>query len=619
MLPISRNDLTCEFDMKVNPLSQNLSAGHLLQHMPVSAFVLNAKHQVVIWNKACEQLTGLKAEEMIGSNQHWRGFYTEKRPCLADLLLDRTLGEVSSLYEQASDFTSYTDVCHTENWCLMPDGRRLYLVIDAGTISNERGEVVAIVETQRDRTEQRLTMQALTESEQRISSILGSAMDAIVTVDQQHCITLFNIAASRIFRCAPDFAVGQPVERFIAPHCDTLFKRFISFDNVGVKTQTWAPEGLSARRADGEEFPIEATFSPFEAGGQKLCTIILRDVNDRRLAEQKLDRLQQEKGYLQEVVNDDHNPGDFISGSTLMRAVMEQVRMVARTDTPVLLQGETGTGKELLARAIHDFSDRSAAIMVKVNCAALPAELIESELFGHEKGAFTGATQQRKGRFELADGGSLFLDEIGELSLPAQAKLLRVLQEQEFERVGGSETIGVNVRVIAATNRNLTEEISLGKFRSDLYYRLNVFPIEVPTLRQRLTDIPLLARFFLNKYAKKLGKRLEDIAPASLEHLKAYHWPGNVRELQNVIERAVILSQGPLLEIEPLLPSRGHTKTQPGRLQTLETVEREHILRTLEQTSGVISGSKGAAAILDMNPNTLRSRMLKLGISGNNG
>jgi PAS domain S-box-containing protein len=600
--------------MKVNPLTQNLSAEHLLQHMPVSTFVLNAKHQVVIWNKACEQLTGLKAGEMVGTDQHWRGFYTEKRPCLADLLLDSTLGEVSSLYEHASDFTTYSDICHTENWCLMPDGRRLYLVIDAGTISNEQGEVVAIVETQRDRTEQRLTMQALSESEQRISSILGSAMDAIVTVDQQHRITLFNAAAARIFRCAADFAIGQSVELFIAPHCSKLFMQFIDFDNAAAKNQAWAPEGLSARRADGEEFPIEATFSPLEAHDQKLYTIILRDVNDRRLAEQKLDRLQQEKGYLQEVLNDDHNPGDFVSGSKLMRTVMEQVRMVARTDTPVLLLGETGTGKELLARAIHEFSDRNAAIMVKVNCAALPAELIESELFGHEKGAFTGAIQQRKGRFELADGGSLFLDELGELSLSAQSKLLRVLQEQEFERVGGSETIRVDVRVIAATNRNLAEEVSSGRFRSDLYYRLNVFPVEVPALRQRVTDIPLLARFFLTKYAKKFGKRFDDIDPAGLDYLRQYAWPGNVRELQNVIERAVILSQSSLLDIAPLQPDRAHPEAATGKLRTLEAVEREHITRTLEATGWQISGAKGAAAILGMNPNTLRSRMLKLGI-----
>lgn len=601
--------------MKINPkhLPQNLLAEHLLQHTPVSTFVLNAQHQVIIWNKACEQLTGINAADIIGTNQHWRGFYTEKRPCLGDLLLDKTLGAVAGLYEAASAFSSESETFHTENWCLMPDGSKLYLVIDAGMISDEQGEVIAVIETQRDRTEQRLIMQALAESEQRISSILASAMDAIITIDPHQQITLFNAAAARIFRCAADFAIGQSITRFIAPECEPLFKQFITFDQTSPKAQTWIPEGLIARRADGKTFPIEATFSPLEAGGHKLYTLILRDVNDRRVAEEKLNRLQLEKGYLQEVINDDHNPDDFISVSKEMRAVMAQVRMVARTDTPVLLLGETGTGKELLARALHEFSDRSTAILVKVNCAALPAELIESELFGHEKGAFTGATQQRKGRFELADGGCLFLDELGELTLSAQAKLLRVLQEQEFERVGGSETIKVDVRVIAATNRKLVEEVSAGRFRADLYYRLNVFPIEIPALRQRATDIPLLARFFLNKYAKKFGKRIKDLAPTGLEQLLNYSWPGNVRELQNVIERAVILSQGALLEISPLASSPLDNKSsQP--LATLEQVEREHILRTLEKTGGVISGAKGAAGLLGMNPNTLRSRMQKLGI-----
>lgn len=601
--------------MKENQLIQNLSTEDLLQHMPVSTFVLNARHQVVIWNKACEQLTGLKAEEMIGSSQHWRGYYTEQRPCLADLLLDSTMGDVHGLYEQASASSVCTDIRHTENWCPMPDGRRLYLVIDAGTITNEQGEVLAVVETQRDRTEQRLMMQALAESEQRFSLILSSAMDAIVTVDQQQRITLFNAAAARIFRCTAGFAIGQLIESFIVPDCYQLFKQFMVFDNATAKAQTWAPEGLHARRVDGEEFPIEATFSPLEANGERFYTIILRDVNDRHLAEEKLERLQQEKGYLQEIINDDHNPDDFISGSKEMRAVMAQVRMVSRTDTPVLLLGETGTGKELLARAIHELSDRSAAILVKVNCAALPAELIESELFGHEKGAFTGATQQRKGRFELADGGSLFLDELGELSMSAQAKLLRVLQEQEFERVGGSETIKVNVRLLGATHRNLAEEVAAGRFRSDLYYRLNVFPVDVPALRQRIADIPLLAHFFLTKYARKFGKALDGINPAGLEQLRQYPWPGNVRELQNVIERAVILSPGPLLEIPPLQSARAHPEAATGKLKTLEAVEREHITRTLEATGWQISGVKGAAAILGMNPNTLRSRMLKLGIS----
>jgi formate hydrogenlyase transcriptional activator len=594
---------------------QNIFAEHLLQHMPVSTFVLDTRHRVVIWNKACERLTGLGAEDMIGTSRHWQGFYAESRPCLADLLLDRSLGKLDSLYEKAGDFMSDTGTLHTENWCPMPDGRRLYLVIDAGPIVNDEGEIVAVVETQRDRTEQRLTMQALTESEHRFSAILGSAMDAIVAVDQQHRVTLFNAAAERIFRCAADLAVGQPVERFIAPHCHTLFRQFLGFDEHAVKAPTWVPEGLSARRADGEEFAIEATFSPLETSGQRLYTIILRDVNDRRLAEQELNRLQLEKGYLQEVIDYEHNFGEIVSGSKAMRSVFEQARMVARTDTPVLLLGETGTGKELLARGIHDLSDRSGAILVKVNCAALPGELIESELFGHEKGAFTGATQQRKGRFELAHGGTLLLDELGELPAAAQAKLLRVLQEQEFERVGGSETLKVNVRVIAATNRNLADDVVAGRFRADLYYRLNVFPINLPALRERQADIPLLARFFLAKYAQKLGKRINDIDAASLASLQRYAWPGNVRELQNVIERAVILCQSTVLEIGPLLNPYADNHDGAGQPATMEEMERSHILRTLEDTGWVISGAKGAAAVLDMNPNTLRSRMLKLGIT----
>lgn len=598
----------------MNLLNNKLPAEYLLQQLPVSAFVINSKHQVIIWNKACEQLTGLTAEQILGTNQHWRGFYKTQRPCLADLLLDNNLDDLTRLYESSTSLNSLDEICHTENWCLMPDGRKLYLVIDASVIIDEKGTFLAVVETQRDRTEQRLMMQALRNSEERISSILASAMDAIITFDQQLSVTLFNPAAAKMFQCSADFALGQSIERFIAPNCYKLFQQFIDFDKSSLNNQTWVPEGLCARRVDGMQFPIEATFSPLEMDNQKIYTIILRDVNDRRLAERQLERLQQEKGYLQEALKYDHNPNDFISAAKIMRNVMDQVSMVAGTHTPVLLLGETGTGKELLARAIHEFSERSSAILVKVNCAALPAELIESELFGHEKGAFTGATQQRKGRFELADGGSLFLDEIGELSLSAQAKLLRVIQEKEFERVGGSEIIRTNVRLIAATNRDLLEEVNLSRFRADLYYRLNVFPILIPPLRQRSEDIPLLARFFLNKYAKKLGKRFIDIEPGSMEQLKQYYWPGNVRELQNVIERAVILSPEPTLEIETLVNFQDFPR-QNAIYLTLDEVERKHIINCLEQTGWTISGSKGAATILGLNPNTLRSRMIKLGIS----
>ncbi|MGH8478434.1 MAG: sigma-54 interaction domain-containing protein [Gammaproteobacteria bacterium] len=267
-----------------------------------------------------------------------------------------------------------------------------------------------------------------------------------------------------------------------------------------------------------------------------------------------------------------------------------------------------------VAHALHSLSRRREKLLVKLNCAALPGELIESELFGHEKGAFTGATMQRKGRFELADGGTLFLDEVGELSLPAQAKLLRALQEQEFERVGGTKTLRVDVRVIAATNRDLREAVKAGRFRSDLYYRINVFPLEVPPLRERREDIPLLARHFLLRFAHKLGKPLEDIGRASVERLSRYGWPGNIRELQNVIERAAVLAPGPIVEVELRLEPPGDIGEAVPLNGTLEEVERAHIQRMLQETGWLIEGKQGAAARLGLSPSTLRYRMQRLGI-----
>jgi transcriptional regulator with GAF, ATPase, and Fis domain len=297
----------------------------------------------------------------------------------------------------------------------------------------------------------------------------------------------------------------------------------------------------------------------------------------------------------------------------VLRKLLEKLQLVAATDSTVLIEGETGSGKELIARAIHNRSTRRQRPLVKVNCAALPRELIESELFGHEKGAFTGATQQRKGRFELADTGTIFLDEVGELSAEAQAKLLRILQEQEFERVGGAQSIRVDVRVIAATNRDLQTEMDAGRFRSDLFYRLNVFPLTAPPLRERKPDIALLAQYFLAKAARKLGRHFEGLAPDALAELNRYSWPGNVRELENVVERAAILSVGPLLEVEEsLAPRTGATAPASG---TLDEVERAHILRVLEDNGWVIEGDQGAAATLGVNPSTLRGRLRKLGIT----
>jgi transcriptional regulator with GAF, ATPase, and Fis domain len=305
----------------------------------------------------------------------------------------------------------------------------------------------------------------------------------------------------------------------------------------------------------------------------------------------------------------------LIGESPLLRRVRDQIEQVAPTDSTVLIQGETGTGKELVARAIHEASARGERPLVKVNCAALPRELVESELFGHEKGAFTGAVQQRRGRFELADGGTLFLDEVGELPPEAQAKLLRVLQEREFERVGSARSLRVDVRVIAATNRDLHAEVAAARFRSDLYFRLNVFPIVLPPLRERRDDIPLLLRHFAARTARRLGRTIDGISPTFIERASAYDWPGNIRELENLVERALIMSRGGMLDASELFAAPGGVPhAAPPGAATLEEVERAHICRILDATGWRIEGDHGAARTLGLNPSTLRGRMRKLGI-----
>ena len=324
-------------------------------------------------------------------------------------------------------------------------------------------------------------------------------------------------------------------------------------------------------------------------------------------------RFQAEAVYLQEEIKTEHNFEEIIGQSAPVRRLLRKLEQVAPTEATVLIQGETGTGKELLARAVHDRSRRKDRPLVKVNCGSIPAGLVESELFGHEKGAFTGATQRRIGRFELANGGTIFLDEVTELPIDTQVKLLRVLQEGEFERVGSSQTLKVDVRVIAATNRNLKEVVQNGTFRSDLFYRLNVFPLEVPALRERKDDLPLLVNFFLSKCAKKFAKKVQGVSQKSMDNLANYDWPGNVRELQNIVERAVVLAGGPIVQIDESMIRSGET-VQESALDTLENAERNHILRALKETHWVVHGKKGAAEILGINPSTLRSRMEKLGI-----
>ena len=474
------------------------------------------------------------------------------------------------------------------------------------------------------------SIEALDRGRAALARLIASAMDAIITFDSTRRIELFNEAAENIFKLPADKAIGGSIDRILTEGFRrALDESLRAFAGGGaVRPYVWAPGGLAAKRADGTEFPIEATVSHFEVGDRELFTLILRDVDERHRAEAELRELGRQNEYLQEEIKQLHNFDEIIGHSAALNSVMDQVQLVAPTDSSVLILGETGTGKELIARAIHSGGARRDRPLIKVNCAALPASLIESELFGHEKGAFTGATEKRLGRFELANGGTIFLDEIGELPPEVQIKLLRVLQEREFERIGGSVTIKVNIRVIAATNRDLNQAVAEGKFRRDLFYRLNVFPILMPPLRQRPEDIGLLVHYFVRRHAARIGRRIEHIPAATMSRLAAYSWPGNIRELENVIERAVILSNGPDLELAAgLIPAIATTRDDTFKIappadtesetsgdHSLAQAEKQRILEVLRQTHWRIAGAHGAAVILKLNPSTLRTRMKKLGV-----
>jgi len=349
-----------------------------------------------------------------------------------------------------------------------------------------------------------------------------------------------------------------------------------------------------------------------EEVGKQVALAIENMVAYEEIAQLK-SQLEQEKLYLQEEIKTEHNFEEIIGQGQNIKRALRAIETVAPTDASVLVLGETGTGKELVARAIHNLSPRKDKALVKVNCAALPAGLIESELFGHEKGAFTGALSRKIGRFELAHSGTIFLDEIGDLPLELQAKLLRVLQDGEFERVGGTGSIKVNVRVIAATNRDIERSVQEDRFRQDLFYRLNVFPIRIPSLRERKEDIPLLVKYFAVKHGKKMGRNIETIPQTAMDMLVAYGWPGNVRELENVIERSVILSPGTQLELGEWLPKKDLSSSAKP-IPTLEELERQHIIGALERTGWRVSGEKGAAKLLNIKPTTLEARIKKLGI-----
>lgn len=455
----------------------------------------------------------------------------------------------------------------------------------------------------------------LQESEQRLSQIISGTKDAIVTLDSEGNILIFNHAAEQTFVCRSESVLGKPFKSFLSESLSHLFDKFRQPAKKS-HSPIWIPEGHRALRRDGQSFAVEATLSCVQSGQQTLYTFILRDIDARQKAAIETQNLRNINQYLQREVQTTPGIEGLTGSSKGLLEVIANVRQVAETDATILVTGETGTGKEVVAQAIHRLSKREQQPLIKLNCAAIPENLVESELFGHEKGAFTGALSRKIGRFELANQGTLFLDEIGEMPLDVQTKLLRILQEGEFERIGGTTTIKVNVRIITATHRDLPQNIRHGLFREDLFYRLNVFPIHIPPLRERKSDIDALAWHFLKQYADKFNKPVNTIPAQVLNALTTYHWPGNIRELQHLIERAVILSTGPTLAFGDWFQPISENADFDSPL-TLEEVEYQHIIKVLESTLWRISGKNGAAERLGLNASTLRSRMTKLGIQRN--
>lgn len=477
----------------------------------------------------------------------------------------------------------------------------------------------AAAELQRMRAEREIH-----EREEKLGRLVDGAMDGIVELDARLEVSLINPAAEAMLGCKSADVVGRSFTDYLSDSsCEKLDQ---VIDELGSgddsKRSAWIPGGLEAVRSGGEQLNAEATISR----SQSFFTLIVRDVNDRLEAERKIEQLTDEKQRLEQELSTLREHDEIIGRSRPIKRALQAVEQVARTDATALLFGETGTGKELFARAIHKASARRDAPLIKVNCAAIPPNLIESEFFGHEKGAFTGATSRREGRFALADGGTIFLDEVGELPVDLQSKLLRVLQEGEFEPVGSGRTQRVDVRVIAATNRDLKAEIEEGNFREDLYFRLNVFPIEIPALRERGGDVLLIAKLFVRKLCVKMGRAEVEISTAAAARLAEYDWPGNVRELQNVLERALITSRPGHLDLERAMPvpdasaAPALSDTTPIPQDTVldadqfQAFERANLLRALNRCDWKVSGEHGAATLLGLKPSTLSSRMKALGI-----
>jgi PAS domain S-box-containing protein len=602
-------------------------------------FMLDPGGRVTSWNAGAERIKGYRAEEIIG--QHFSRFYTEEN-------IER--GKPARTLKAAAAQGRFED----EGWRVRKDGSRFWANVIITALRDEAGGLRGFAKVTRDLTEHRRAEGSLL---LEITNVLVSNLDirrllsAISASVRQ--VMPHDYASLALYDEKSGELRLQPLDD---PYTEELIPSGMSLPVKGTPPG-WAftsrePLVLNRLETDGL-FPDDmrrltrlglksACWLPLMAGDRVLGTLSIgvrredafteRDVHllneaanqiaiaiDNALTFRNIsdlkDRLAEEKLYLEEELRTVYNFEEIIGESPGLKRILKQAETVAPTDATVLILGETGTGKELVAHAIHNMSARRERTFVKLNCAAIPTGLLESELFGHEKGAFTGAISQKVGRAELAHQGTLFLDEVGDIPLEIQPKLLRVLQEKEFERLGGTRTVSVDVRLIAATNRDLGQMVADQRFRSDLYYRLNVFPVVMPALRERPDDIPTLARYFVQKYAPRMNKRIQTIPAETMEALTRWRWPGNIRELENFIERAVILSQGPVLHAPLGELKAPREEAKPTRETTLESAEREQIIRMLGEARGVIGGPHGAAARLGVKRTTLNGMMRRLGIS----
>ena len=562
-------------------------------------FMLDPQGRVATWNDGAERIKGYKQEEIIG--KHFAKFYPEEEVSAGKPARILKLAEAEGR-------------CEDEGWRVRKDGSKFWARVVITAIRDSEGVLQGYTKITFDQTDRKNTEDALRRSEAHLRTLFEYSPDAIIVSDAEGKITDVNGQTERYFGYSRAQLLGQSVETLVPERYRASHPKHRQNYAHQAKAR---PMGIGlelyARKKDGTEFPVDIMLGPVESQGGRLNLAVIRDLSQRKAAEEALRRSEEEKRYLEEELTITHGFEEIIGESPGLKRVLKQVERVAPTDATVLILGETGTGKELIARAIHRLSPRHERAFVKLNCSAIPAGLLESELFGHEKGAFTGAIAQKIGRLELAHEGTFFLDEIGDLPLELQPKILRALQEKEFERLGSLRTIPVNVRLIAATNRNLAKMVEDGQFRSDLYYRLKVFPVQIPPLREREEDIPALVRYFVNLHARQMKRHIETIPQPSMEALRRWRWPGNIRELENFLERAVILSPGPELRIRL-------TELQAGEPEpiaspsNLHDAEREHILTVLRECKGMIGGTSGAAGRLGLKRTTLNSKIKKLGI-----